>query len=65
MPGRDLVFKSRVLLIVNICQRERETDRQTDRQTETERERERDGWMDGWMDGLLYNQWIDHNNIER
>ncbi len=23
------------------------------------RERERDGWMDG----LLYNQWIDHNNI--
>ena len=25
----------------------------------TWRERE----MDGWMDGLLYNQWIDHNNI--
>ena len=23
-----------------------------------------DGWMDGWMDGLLFNQWIDHNNIE-
>ena len=19
--------------------------------------------MDGWMDGLLYNQWIDRNNI--
>ena len=25
----------------------------------SERKRE----MDGWMDGLLYNQWIDHNNI--
>ena len=33
------------------------TDRQTDRRKERERERE------GWMDGLLYNQWIDHNNI--
>ena len=28
-----------------------------------EREREREREMDGWMDGLLYNQWIDHNNI--
>ena len=28
-------------------------------QKSRERERERDGWMDG----LLYNQWIDHNNI--
>ena len=27
----------------------------------TLKERERE--MDGWMDGLLYNQWIDHNNI--
>ena len=55
MPGRDLVFKSRVLLIVNICQRERERDRQTDRQTDRNREREREGWMDGWMVYCIIN----------
>ena len=55
MPGRDLVFKSRVLLIVNICQRERETDRQTDRQKQRERERGMDGWMDGWMVYCIIN----------
>ena len=27
------------------------------------RERERERERDGWMHGLLYNQWIDHNNI--
>ena len=33
-------------------------------ETETESEgRRRQTEMDGWMDGLLYNQWIDHNNI--
>ena len=32
-----------------------------EREREGGRERERE--MDGWMDGLLYNQWIDHNNI--
>ena len=43
----------------------KETDRQTDKggQTEREREREKERERERWMDGLLYNQWIDHNNI--
>ena len=36
-------------------------DRQHTTRIVIQRERERESY--GWMDGLLYNQWIDHNNI--
>ena len=39
----------------------RESEEKEEKEEEEEEETEREIY--GWMDGLLYNQWIDHNNI--